>query len=80
MRLRALENGHTRLQKAQFRLAKAVTGGVPPPILVMSYRRDHFGRWIAPCFQEAMRQGKEWSTYETELFAAFVSKLNSCRY
>ena len=80
MRIEALESGHSRVQKAQFRLAKAITGTVPPPILVMSYRRNHFGRWMAPCFQEAMRQTKEWSKFETELFAAFVSKLNRCRY
>ena len=55
-------------------------GPEQPPILVMSYRRNHFGRWLAPCFQEAMRRSKEWSKFETELFAAFVSTLNRCHY
>ena len=80
MRLHALDHGHTRVQKAAFGLARMITGAVAPPILVMSYRRDHFGRWMAPCFQEAMRQATEWNTFETELFAAFVSSLNRCRY
>ena len=60
MRITALETGHSRVQKAQLQLAKAITGAVPPPILVMSYRRNHFGRLMAPCFQEAMRKGTEW--------------------
>jgi hypothetical protein len=80
MRLQALDSGHSAVQKAMFLVVRTVAGAVAPPILVMSYRRDHFGRWMAPCFQEAMRRSTEWSTAETELFAAFVSKLNRCVY
>ncbi|HEX6539567.1 MAG TPA: hypothetical protein VF155_10340 [Candidatus Dormibacteraeota bacterium] len=80
MRIPTLESGHSARQKALFRVARRLTGGVAPPILVLSYRRDHFGRWLAPCFQEAMRKATEWSTFETELFAAFVSTLNRTRY
>jgi len=80
MRLRVVENGHRPLQKAQLALMRLVMGRVPPPILVMSYRRDHFGKWMAACFQQAMRQATEWSSTETELFAAFVSMLNQCVY
>jgi hypothetical protein len=46
----------------------------------MSYRRDHFGKWMAAAVQDAMRNQTEWSNFETELFAAFVSKLNRCEY
>ena len=80
MRIKALENGHSPVQKAFFAVAEKLFGAVAPPILVMSYRRDHFGRWMAPCFQEAMRKSTEWGKFETELFAAFVSSLNRCRY
>ena len=59
---------------------RLLVGNVPPPILLMSYRRDHFGKRLAPCFQEAMREATEWKASETELFAAFVSNLNHCVY
>ena len=80
MRIRALEHGHRPLQKLQFAVMRLLAGAVPPPIAVMSYRRDHFGKWMAPAVQDALRNQTEWSNFETELFAAFVSKLNRCEY
>jgi hypothetical protein len=80
MRLQVLEQGHSPLQKIQLGLLRLVVGTVPPPILLMSYRRDHFGKWMASCFHESMRGATEWRASETELFAAFVSKLNRCVY
>jgi hypothetical protein len=38
------------------------------------------GQTLSACFQEAMREGTEWNDGETELVAAFVSRLNSCAY
>lgn len=80
MRLQILENGHRFFQKLILSLIKFSSEGkkVPGPILVMSYRRELFGKHVAPCFQEAMREGKEWSIGEVELFAAYVSSLNQC--
>ncbi|MGH7490993.1 MAG: hypothetical protein ACREOO_01225 [bacterium] len=46
----------------------------------MSYRRELFGQHLATCFREGMRQAREWSVGEVELFAAFVSRLNECEY
>ena len=81
MRLEILENGHRPLQKMILGLMAATSGGyVPGPILVMSYRRELFGKYLASCLQEAMRGAKEWSLGEVELFAAFVSRLNECKY
>ncbi len=81
MRLKILENGHTPLQKIALAAIRAGSGGnAPGPILVMSYRRDLFGKHIAQCFQEAMREATEWTVGEVELFAAFVSSLNECKY
>ena len=81
MRLQVLEDGHRPLQKLVFSLIKATSEGiVPGPIRVMSYRRDLFGKYLAPCFQEGMRAGKLWNIGEVEIFAAFVSKLNECKY
>ncbi len=81
MRLRILEEGFRPLQKAILSVIKVVSGGkVPGPILVLSYRRELCGKYLAACYQEGMRKTSEWSVGEVELFAAFVSKLNGCRY
>lgn len=81
MRLGVLENGHRPLQKALLALAALASGGtVPGPIRVLSYRRELFGRYFAGCVQEALRGARAWSLGEVELFAAFVSGLNECRY
>ena len=81
MRLRILENGFRLLQKAILSILGAVSGGkVPGPILVLSYRRELCGKYLAACFQEGMRKATGWSLGEVELFAAFVSRLNECRY
>jgi hypothetical protein len=81
MRLQLLENGHRPFQKVILSLIRLVSGGhAPGPILVMSYRRELFGKYLAACFQEGMRRAQEWSVGEVELFAAFVSQLNECKY
>ncbi len=81
MRLQILENGHRPLQKIILGfIRRSAKGQVPGPILVMSYRRELFGKYIAQCFHEGMREATEWSVGEVELFAAFVSRLNECRY
>ena len=80
MRLSILERGHRPLQKLQFALIRGLCGHVPGPILMMSYRRDFFGRHLAEGLQQAMRQAGEWSVGELELFAAFVSNHNRCHY
>jgi len=81
MRPSILENGHRPLQKAILNTIKLMTGGmVPGPMLVLSYRRELCGQYLAACYQEGMRRASEWSVGEVELFAAFVSRLNACRY
>jgi len=81
VRLTILEKGLRPLQKVILAIFKTLTGGlVPGPILALSYRRELCGKYLAKCFQEGMRGATEWSVSEVELFAAFVSKLNSCQY
>jgi hypothetical protein len=55
-------------------------GKIPGPVLVMSYRRELFGKYLARCYQEALRGCTEWTAGEAELFAAFISRLNECKY
>jgi hypothetical protein len=57
---------------------RAAAGSVPGPILTLSYRRDFCGKYLARCYQQGLRQAREWSVSEIELFAAFVSSLNRC--
>jgi hypothetical protein len=81
MRLQVLDNGHRPLQKVALKLIKATSSGiVPGPILVMSYRRQFFGKHLAASIQEGLRAAKSWTLGEVEIFAAFVSKLNECKY
>ncbi len=81
MRLQILEKGFRPLQKAILGMIRVISGGkVPGPILVLSYRRELCGKDLAACFQEGMRRATEWSLGEVELFAAFVSRLNECKY
>jgi len=81
LRLGILNDGHSPVQKGVLRLIRSLSDGqVPGPVLVMSYRRSFFGKRLADSIQDAMRQATSWSTGETELFAAFVSKLNQCEY
>jgi hypothetical protein len=81
MRLRILENGYNPIQKLLLGVFKMFTGGMAPgPVLALSYHRDLCGKYLAQCYQEGMRESTEWSVGEVEMFAAFVSKLNGCRY
>jgi hypothetical protein len=80
MRLDALHHGHRPLQRLQMTFMRLLVGRVPGPIAVMSYRRELFGARLASCFQEAMRGPSQWSIWEREIFAAFVSRLNQCEY
>ena len=80
MRLEILEHGHSRSQKMGFWLIRRILDPVPGPILVMSYRREFFGKPMAGVLQTAMRGSREWSLVENELFSAFVSEHNRCRF
>jgi hypothetical protein len=69
------------MQKLILAIFKTLSGGlVPGPLIALSYRRELCGKYLAACFQEGMREATEWSVSEVELFAAFVSNLNSCQY
>lgn len=68
------------VQKVIARVFIATLGSIPGPMLLVSYNKRFFGNAWARCMREGMRQAKDWSVGEVELFAAFVSRLNSCAY
>jgi hypothetical protein len=49
-------------------------------VRTVSYRSDLFGRPFIEGLQESLRGLSEWTVGERELFAAFVSSKNHCRY
>lgn len=68
------------LQKLILGIFKLAFGDAPGPVLIASYNKPFFGNGWARCMKEGMRGASEWSVGEVELFAAFVSRLNSCAY
>jgi hypothetical protein len=75
-----LESRLRPLQKIALQAFKAMLGAAPGPVLIASYNKRFFGNGWAPCMKQGMRGATEWSVGEVELFAAFVSRLNSCGY
>jgi len=80
MRLASLDRPLHLRQRIRYALANIFGRRIPGPILALSYRRNVCGRHLARCVQEALRGAREWSVGEIEIFAAFVSSLNHCRF
>lgn len=80
MRLEILERGHRPLPQLIFNVIKRLTGFLPGPLAVNSYRRDLFGKQFSACIHQALRRSSEWHKSELELFGAFVSKQLECQF
>ncbi|MBI5478180.1 MAG: hypothetical protein HY906_04950 [Deltaproteobacteria bacterium] len=67
-----------------FRLAMAmvrrVTGLELGPLLLISYERRFIAGALKRYILRGMRGQGAWTKGEAELFAGFVSSLNSCRF
>lgn len=62
------------------RLAKLLTGTYPGPPLAISYRPHFFNKDFAGYIMRAMHGSGGWDKGHAEMFAAFVSQLNSCHF
>ena len=81
MRLRALHTGQTFLVKAKLALIRAVSGFPAPDVLrALHYKQKRFGEPFSDLLQAVMRGDSDWTIGERELFAAFVSQHNRCRF
>ena len=81
MRLAKLENGHRLRHKLLMRLLQLIMRGrVPDVVRTLLYRPEFFGKRFSGVVQSVMRQSREWSPGECELFAAFVSRKNQCPF
>jgi hypothetical protein len=63
--------------------AQAAAPATPPPSDVrklLAYRPDVFGRGFCEALESALRGPSAWSVGERELFAAYTSRLEACRF
>ncbi len=81
MRLANVERGDGIKHRLLFGVIRVVSGHRAPDVIrTLSYRKKFFGGPHAHHTQAVMRGPSEWSVGERELFAAFVSNLNKCRF
>ena len=67
-------------QRLGFAILKLLVGETPGPFIMMTYRRELFGKPFATALHDAMRDSKEWKKEEVELFAAFTASRLECGY
>jgi hypothetical protein len=81
MRLSAVARGDRLSVRLRYAFVRILSGfRVPDVARTLQYRRDRFGRPHSAHTHAVMRGPSEWSVGERELFAAFVSRLNHCRF
>ena len=81
MRLACVERGHEAREARALDLVREQRGAEPPDVLkTLHYRPELFGRPFSETLDLAMRGPSDWSAGERELFAAFVSSQNQCRF
>ena len=75
-----LDGGRFRLaHRLQMKVMGLVAGRpVPDVVKLHFFRYDTVGRRMAANFQDAMRGPSEWSVFDRETMAAYVSSLNQC--
>lgn len=62
------------------KLARRRVGAFPGPPLTISYRPSLFKKEFVGYIVRAMHGSGGWDKGHAEMFAAFVSKLNSCTF
>lgn len=81
MRLKILNNGYSLSTKFLFAIIRMVSRHpVPDAARLIFYRPDFYGKHMKKLTHEVMRGFSEWSVGDRELMAAFVSKVNECKF
>ena len=69
MRLKQLENSHRLWQKLQLRMMQLIMRSRVPDVLrTLLYRPEFFGKPFSSITHSVLRQSREWSAGECELF------------
>lgn len=61
-------------------VAKLRVGTYPGPPLTISYNPELFDKQLVGYIMRGMRGSSGWTKGEAEMFAAFVSHLNACKF
>jgi hypothetical protein len=81
MRLSNVERGDGLKARLLFKVIGVVSGFRAPDVVRTTfYHQKFFGGPHGRHTQAVMRGPSDWSVGERELFAAFVSSLNQCRF
>jgi len=81
MWLTRVRSGHRLKEWLTLKIVPVVLGAPVPDIMrVLFYRRAFCGVHFATLQQRLLRGTSDWSMGERELFAAFVSAKNCCRF
>ncbi len=81
MRLEILNSGYSPGTRILFRIIRLFSGfPLPDAAKIGFYRRDFYGGLMNAFTHNVMRGASLWSVGERELMAAYVSKLNECRF
>ncbi len=81
MRLANVERGDSFATALLYGVIRVVSGFRAPDVMrTLRYRRAFFGGPHSEHTHAALRGRSTWSVGERELFAAFVSNLNRCRF
>jgi uncharacterized peroxidase-related enzyme len=81
MRLEILNTGYPFGIKVLFRFIRLVSGSsLPDAARLGFYRPSFYGKLMNAFTHESMRGSSRWSVGDRELMAAYVSKLNECRF
>jgi hypothetical protein len=81
MRLSNVERGDRFGSRMLYRIIRLMSGFRAPDVIrTLQYHRELFGAPHSAHTQAVLRGPSEWSVGERELFAAFVSRLNQCRF
>jgi uncharacterized peroxidase-related enzyme len=81
IRLEVVRSGHGIKHKVMLGLGRFFIGAEPPDILrILFHRHDFWGKPVGLLTEAVLRGDSEWSVGERELFAAYVSTKNRCRF
>jgi uncharacterized peroxidase-related enzyme len=81
IRLQVVRSGHALKHKLMLGLGRYVLGTQPPDIMrILFHRHDFWGKPVGLLTDAVLRKDSEWTVGERELFAAFVSSKNRCRF